>query len=187
MCEVTTGTEFYEMIQNALNNNIEFVTGNSCISWINWILLAKKTGYKLGNISINLTEYRRICSLFQSLGMLSEETGFDILNVICECDDFEMCAEWMRYHRNKHSDFYSDEMVFINKYAEKFDLDVRDMFRYMYNDDDGEYLKRITEFLVSHPEYPNYTKGGFIEPDSGRHFSIFSLAVKNVIHGKLIV
>ena len=181
-----TGTELFWAVQDGLNDNIEFVTKTG---WINWILIDRRTGCGLDNVSINLMEYRRLYSLCESLGADMDNHFNVAMFWLCEFDDFDMCAEWMRWYRNKNSDFNSDLMVFINKYAEKFDLDVIDMFKFMFNDDDGEYLKHITKYLTDYPDYPTYFPDDHLypEPNEGRHFDIMSEDVEELIAGKLIV
>ena len=185
MSKQITGTDYYEAVQEVLNSGISIVNE---LGKTEWTMLDKIIGCSdelIVDINIDLTEYRRLYSLFESLGADMNDFSETVF-IACEFVDFEMVSEWMRYKQNKKLDFDSDEMPIMNYYAEKFDYDVRDMFKFIYNDDDGEYLKRISEFLMNYPDYPTYFCDDLLYPDSGRMFQIMSEDVEEYIAGKLI-
>ena len=183
-----TGTDLYDCIQNLMNNNHERNLVDSKYGLIQWDYLIHALDLdSITFLSMTGTEFRRLCSLVQSLGVNVDEFVKFFIDEI-EYKDFEMFSEWMKYMRNKKMDFDSDHMYEMNFYAVKFEMDVRDIFKYIYNDDDGEYLKFITEYLTSYPDYPTYFPDDWLypEPDEGRYFDIMSEDVEELIAGKLI-
>ena len=183
-----TGTEYYEIVQDILNSGRSIVNESGGIIWnILWDGIGCSDGMDV-YCDITLTEYRRLYSLFESLGGDMDEFSEKFFTT-CEMVDHEMFSEWMRYWRNKNRNFDTQHMYEMNFYAEKFEMDVRDIFKYIYNDDDGEYLKFITEYLTSYPDYPTYFPDDWLypEPDEGRRFDIMSEDVEELIAGKLIV
>ena len=138
------GSEFYEFVLDALSKNFTFRMNGYC-GGIKIVELKKKCE----NVRVTLTEYRRLYNLFKSLGVdVDSEDFIDSF----ECDDFEMLAEWMNFHRNNNTEMDSKILEAMHKYSDKFDINMLEMFKYMMNDENGEYLNAVMEFIL-HAEW----------------------------------
>ena len=87
--------------------------------------------------------------LFESLGVKVHVLSFiDSF----ECGDFEMLAEWMKWYRKRGCRLDSEVLDRMFEYSKKFNMDVREMFKYMMNDEDNNVTDFIIEYL-SHNFY----------------------------------
>ena len=85
------GTEFYELVQDALNKNINLIY---CDKHVDCDVLCK-LDKRCKKITVTLTEYRRLYMLFKSIGVKVDSLCF--INIFV-CGDFEMLTEWMKYY-----------------------------------------------------------------------------------------
>ena len=177
------GGEFYELVQRMMNDGKD-ISKCEHIDEIQTKLYRRGYINRIGfNISCTLTEYRRILSLLLSDGAQI----YDLADVII-CDDYEMCTEWMKYTRNEDMEFNGDYIYYMNIYAVKFDIDIREMFKYMFNDGDEVYLRGIRDEIIDNCfDCCNDTEEIIDGMDKNdRYFSFHIYDIRDRIEGKLI-
>ena len=174
------GTEFFEFVQDKLNENVEIVS-DDCVSYSMITDLDKRCG----NVSVTLTEYRRLYTLFKSLGVNVDSEDFISLFV---CDDFEMLTEWMKFHRNNGCDLDSFMLEYIHKYSEEFGMNMLEMFKYVMNDEKGGYLEGIMECIAGnwYDSVNDTDETIWGEDSTGREFTFRIMDIWDHIDGFLI-
>ena len=169
------GTEFFEFVQEKMNEHVDIVEDD----YVNWSILSD-----IDEISVTLTEYRRLYTLFKSFGVNVDNEDF-----ICSfiCDDFEMVTEWMKFHRNNRCNLDSSTLKYIHEYSKKFEMNMFDMFKFMMDDDDGKYLEGIMRHIANDCfDSVNDTDEIINGYSDGRYFTLMVRDIWDYIDGFLI-
>ena len=175
-----TGTDLYDRIQELLRNGQEFVVYPR---YIRWCFIQR--GVSIWNIHITLTECRRLYSLVHYLG--GDMKNFMYHMYESEFGDSEMFCEWMKYRRDRRTNFSVFVVTEIIKYSLKFNHNPRSAMRYITGDDGGEYLRGITDFIINHPKRKRFADAGKIKGFVfGRQFTIHGRQVERCIESGLI-
>ena len=175
-----TGTELYDKIVSAVRSGCEFI--DKRCGYIHWVCIAENIFTP--EIIATMNEYNGILSLIRVLGGRIDE--LERMDTIIFADS-EIFLHWVHYRRYRNTNFSPHVVHMVNRYSKKFNYNPRSIMRDITMDDDGSYLRGITEFLLNHPHFRRFDDIGRIRGDiNGRHFIIRGWSVRDCLESGLI-
>ena len=180
MKRILDGTVYCDALRKMISDGVD-LGENPDINDINDNLLDRGYVNRHRKLLMNAVEYREVCSLGQSINA-------DLMDLI-ECvkfKDFDMCYEYMEYIRKNKRDLDEDILRTMKKCHKKFGLNMLDMFKFMMNDESGEYLNGIIDLICKYDWETNDDDETEYWNVGDRSLSFVRYQIETVMNGNLM-